>query len=192
MPAAKNKAEKGGSLDTKPRSQDKAILFINHYTIGETQGVDRPDRKTISSHVQKVIRQTKLVDASIRLKPAACGGISSDCHAGRTRGDQGRLLRGRWTLHWKEGYNTACSVTSPKPSISGDSMIDDMRKERSLGRFEGKVASGLEIPILSADQTVRPAPDMLEDFLRSTTASVAFGCCECCLVWIRTPLTKTY
>ena len=61
----------------------KAVLFINHYATDGAHEVHRPNRSTVGSHVQRVIRHNKRINAEFRLKPAILREIRSGYHVGR-------------------------------------------------------------------------------------------------------------
>ena len=64
------KADRKDSTRSKYRSQARSVLFINHYVFGESQTVHRPDRRLICSHVQKLVRHKKRIQANIGLERA--------------------------------------------------------------------------------------------------------------------------
>ena len=61
------------AFDPKEHAESRKLLFINYFSVDRTRNSHNPDRKTVSAHVQRKIRQIKRIDAGIKLKPAAVG-----------------------------------------------------------------------------------------------------------------------
>jgi hypothetical protein len=53
---------------------NRSVLFINHYSIDGTGQAHGPDRKTVGTHVQRIIRVRKRLDAEVKLKSRTSDG----------------------------------------------------------------------------------------------------------------------
>jgi hypothetical protein len=64
--SSKHRLKSTHSLEEHP--PNRTVLFINHYSIDGAGKSHGPDRRTIGTHVQRIIRVQKRVDAEVKLR----------------------------------------------------------------------------------------------------------------------------
>ncbi len=96
----------------KPR----ALLFINHYTGMGSLSTHRPDRSTVGSHVQRVIRRKKRMSTEFKLRPVMKGGVRSGFFFGRVKTTERPLLQSQRPPYAKKDCYTVYRVgKGPRP-----------------------------------------------------------------------------
>lgn len=96
----------------KKHPQQRAVLFINHYAASGSQEVHRPNRSIVGSHVQRVIRHNKRMNAEFRLRPAVLGDIRSGYLFGEVGVDERPHALDRWSLHSKDDRRIASNLAA--------------------------------------------------------------------------------
>ena len=66
-------SEMDDSVSTNKHFENRQLLFINRYSVDQACRAHCPDKKTISTHVQRTIRQKKRANNAIKLRSTTIG-----------------------------------------------------------------------------------------------------------------------
>ena len=175
--------DKTPAANVKEQTKDEKVLFINYCVDGDSQRVQRPDRKTIGSHVQKVIRQAKCVRASIKLQPALFDGAQFERLSKNSRADYGSSLSILRTsgdpeepCHRRGSLDTFCkpyaSLESRSRHAAGDCLQGSLKVKDNSKRLTTQFHHQKDQP------TYPQMPETSTTSARSLSANMAFESCK--------------
>lgn len=131
--SSRSKDPEAPTLTTKNTFQEGHLLFINHHIInGGSQNVHRPDRSTVGSHVQKVIRKKKQLSTTLRLMPRIIAPVRFEHRLKNVKREDGDMLDGRRAVPGQDDYSPETGSTRCQSVRLVWSSSEQMEKGRLL------------------------------------------------------------
>ena len=173
-----SRSNQNSSVHGNKHSRQRAVLFINHYVARGSHEVHRPNRSIVGSHVQRVIRHKKQINAKFKLRPAIFRHIQTGCLFGQVRVDDAPHGQGRWSSNSKESRCISPSLTeTPRHPLVNESLP---KKDPPTSAADKSPLAWLQPPRPEARNagTGIGGPGVLDEDLGSSIAGTAFQYCE--------------
>ena len=162
------------------------LLFINHHSEDQTRRAARPDRKTISAHVQRAIRHQRRTSSIVRLRPSTFARMSLNQNTRDTKTNGGAPSPARWAVSWINGrcFERRCTFAAKTPFNSHNAMLKSSSNQTSEQQCEEVMifweTARLQCPNLSEHILANGLVDSVlpGGLSKSEPAKVAFYACE--------------
>lgn len=171
----RSKEQKVHTFNTKNASEEGSLLFINNHITNGSQNVHRPDRRTVGSHVQRVIRKRKQLNTTLRLMPRIIAPVNFEHRSKNSKGDERSLLDGRRSLSGRDSCHPDIGPSRLQPVRWIWSSSEHLNKDRMLVLDDNEAR---QVKILRP-LPLCSAPEGSIDF-----APMALKCCKLYLYYI--------
>ena len=120
-----------GAVDPKRHAARRKLLFINCFSVDRTCKSHNPDRKTIGSYVQRRIRQTKRINAGMKLKHVTAGKVAFRYHSRDITEDEVVASPSQWSGFGDRKFRLGRGFAKRPSPTQTASNLDELKSEPS-------------------------------------------------------------